>query len=155
VIMALAGAAGWYIFTRALVESLWFPGHEVSLGTLGCFVAVMAACGIGFQALLETKGGRFVALAAIFIGVVPIMAGAVLSPISERLIPAAAWLIGISPASMPFYASGSLLTISELPAEAVRAVPRAFYFWLVVAVLAACRLAVLLRASRKKMAGTP
>lgn len=112
----------------------------------------MTACGIGFQALLETKGGRAVGLAAIFIGVVPLMAGAVLSPISDRLIPAAAWLIGISPASMPFYASGTLLSISELPAEAVRAVPRAFYFWLVVAVLAACRLTVSLWKSRRTLA---
>lgn len=110
------------------------------------------ACGIGFQALLETRGGRVVGLAAIFAGLVPIMAGAVLIPISDRLIPAATWLIGISPASMPFYASATLLPFAELPEQAAGAVPRAFFFWLSVAVLMAGWLSVRLWASRKAMA---
>lgn len=80
------------------------------------------------------------------------MTGAVLGPIDDRLIPVAAWLIGISPVSMPFYASGSLLTLAELPAEAARAVPRAFYFWLCVSVLAAMWLVARLHAKRKAMA---
>ncbi|MDP3850188.1 MAG: hypothetical protein Q8Q59_06785 [Luteolibacter sp.] len=151
-VMALSGALGWFIFTRALVESRWFPGHLASLGTLGFFAAVMVACGGGFQALLETKGARVVGLATILLGVAPVMAGSVLGAISDRMIPAASWLIGISPLSMPFYASGSLLSISELPAEAARAIPRAFQFWLLVAVLLACWLSFRLRATRKAMA---
>ncbi len=151
-VMALAGALGWFIFTRALVESRWFPGHEVSLGTLGFFAVVMVACGVGFQALLETKGGRVVGLAAILLGIAPVMAGSVLGAISNRMIPAAAWLIGISPLSMPFYASGTLLSISELPTEAARAIPRAFNFWLLVAVLTTSWLSARLRNSRKAMA---
>lgn len=152
IVMALAGAAGWFVFTRALVESRWYPGHVVPLETLGFFAAVMLGCSIGFQALLETKGGRVVGLTAIFAGVVPIMVGAVLGPINDRLIPAASWLIGISPASMPFYASGSLLSLAELPAEAARAVPRAFYFWLAVSLLVAAWLVVRMFSARKALA---
>lgn len=152
VVMALAGAGGWFLFTRALVESRWFPGHVVQLETLGYFAAVMFACGIGFQALLETKGGRVVGLTAIFVGLVPIMIGAVLGPINDRLIPVSAWLVGISPASMPFYASGTLLSLAELPAEAARAVPRAFYFWLAVSLLVAVWLVARLFAARKELA---
>jgi hypothetical protein len=150
-VMALAGACGWFIFTRALVESRWFPGHEVPLGTLGYFTLVMLACGVGFQALLESKGGKVVTLGAILVGVAPVMVGTVLSVVSDRLMPAAAWLIGFSPASMPFYASGSLLSIAELPVQAARAVPRAFHFWLFVTTLVGCWLVVRLRASRRAM----
>lgn len=150
--MAAVGATGWYLFTRGLVESRWFPGQAVPLSTLGYFIAVMAACGLSFQALLEGRGARVLGLAAIFAGVVPLMAGAVLSVISNRMAPAASWLIGISPASMPFYASGSLLSISELPVHLARAVPRAFHFWLIVLLLAACRLLIGLRAARRAMA---
>ena len=152
-VMALAGAAGWFVFTRALVESRWFPGHYVPLAVLGYFTAVMFAGGVGFQTLLEVRGGRAVGLTAIFVGVLPLMIGAVLST-SDRLIPTASWLIGISPASMPFYAAGSLLTISELPTAAARAVPRAFFFWLLVSVLVTVWLTVRLWVARKTIANT-
>jgi hypothetical protein len=148
-LMALAGACGWFIFTRALVESRWFPGHEVPLGTLGYFMLVMLACGLGFQALLETKGGKLVGLAAILVGVAPVMVGAV---INVWHMPAAVWLIGLSPASMPFYASGSLLSLSELPVEAARALPRAFHFWLFVGLVVSGWLVIRLRASRRALA---
>ncbi len=35
IVMALAGAGGWFLFTRGLVESRWFPGHEVPVGVFG------------------------------------------------------------------------------------------------------------------------
>ena len=151
-VMALAGGAGWFLFTRALVESRWFPGQQVPLGVLGYFIAVLFAGGVGFQALLEAKGARVLGIAAIFVGVVPLMLGAVLSVISDRLIPVASWLIGISPVSLPFYAAGTLLSLAELPAAAARAVPRAFYFWLLVSVMVALWLAVRLHAARQAMA---
>ena len=153
-LMALAGAAGWFLFTRALVESRWFPGHALPLRTAGYFAAVLISGGVGFQALLEAKGGRVLGLVAIFVGAVPIMVGSVLGVISDRMIPAAAWLIGISPVSMPFYASGTLLSLAELPEFAARAVPRAFYFWTAVAALAAVWLAGRLWAARRAMART-
>ena len=150
-VMALAGGAGWFVFTRALVESRWFPGHQVPLSVLGYFCAVMFAGGIGFQSLLETRGGRVVGLTAIFVGVVPLMVGAVFSAI-DRLGPAASWLAGISPLSMPFYASSTLLSIAELPLQASRAVPRAFYFWLLVSLVTTIWLIVNLHMTRKAMA---
>ena len=135
-LMALAGATGWFLFTRGLVESRWFPGHVVTLKIFLFYALVMVAAGVGFQVLLEAKGGRVVGLATIFIGVVPAMAGAVIAPISDRLAPLAVWLFGMSPATLPVYASGSLLSLSELPPEIARAVPRAFMFWLFVATVA-------------------
>jgi hypothetical protein len=152
VTMALAGAGGWFYFTRELVESRWFPGAELPLSTLAFFIAVMVSGGISFQALLEARGGRAVGLAAIFIGVVPIMVGAVLSVISDRLMPIASWLIGISPISMPFYAATALIPISETPLEASRAIPRAFYFWLMVGCIAGSWLVVQLFVKRRAMA---
>ncbi len=154
VLMALAGAVGWFIFTRAIVESRWFPGHLVPLRVLGYFAAVMLAGGVGMQALLEARGARFVGMTAIFVAVVPIMAGTVLGTISNGLIPLASWLIGISPVSLPVYASGTLLSLAELPEQAARAVPRAFHFWLFVAVLVAGWLVVRLWAARQAMART-
>lgn len=152
-VMAIAGAVGWYLFTKALVESRWFPGHQVPLSTLGFYSLVMLTGGIGFQALLESKGAKVVGLITILVGVVPVMAGTVLGVISNRMIPMGLWLAGISPGTMPFYASGSLLSLSELPVEAARAVPRAFYFWLFVSVLMMLWFAAQLRAARKRVAG--
>ena len=151
-VMAIAGAAGWYLFTRALVESRWFPGHAVELRTLGFFVAVMITGGVGFQTLLEAKGGRVVGLVVILVGAVPVMAGAVLGAISDRMIPAALWLVGISPVSLPFYASGTLLSIATLPENSALALPRAFYFWLLVATLVTAWLITRLWATRQGMA---
>ena len=151
-VMALAGAAGWFLFTRALVESRWFPGHGVPLRTFVFFATVMLTGGLGFHALLEAKGGRVVGLMAIAVGVVPIMAGSVLGSVSDRMIPAASWLIGISPVSMPFYAAGTLLSLAELPAEAARAIPRAFFFWLLVGVVTTLWLIGRLRTARQSMA---
>lgn len=151
-VMAIVGAVGWFLFTKALVESRWFPGHQVPLSILGFYSLVMLTGGIGFQALLESKGARAIGLITILVGVVPVMAGAVLGTISNRMIPMGLWLAGISPGSMPFYASGSLLSLSELPVEAARAVPRAFYFWLFVSVLMMFWFAVQLRTARKRVA---
>jgi len=44
------------------------------------------------------------------------------------------------------------LSLSELPVEAARAVPRAFQFWLMVMVLVTLRLIVRLSGQRKAMA---
>ena len=152
IIMALAGAGGWFIFTQALVESRWFPGHDVPLQVFGFFTIAMLSSGLGFHALLEAKGGRTVGLAVILVGIVPLMIGAVLSASNDRLIPVAAWLFGISPASAPVYASATLLSINEMPADLARAVPRAFYFWQAVSVLVTIWLVKRLRAARKAIA---
>jgi hypothetical protein len=150
--MSLAGAAGWFIFARALVESRWFPGHTLPVQTLAYFAAVMLSCGIGFQALLEAKGGRAIGMAAIFLGVVPLMAGAVLGSMSDRFATASAWIVGLSPASTPFYASSTLLSLADFPPEVARAIPRAFHFWLMVGGIVAIWLALRLHAARSAMA---
>lgn len=151
-IMALAGAVGWYVFTRAVVESRWFPGHEVRLHVLAIFSLVMLAGGLSFHALLEAKGGRAIGMAILLVGVVPVMVGVVTSITDDRLLPLAAWIFGISPVSLPAYASASLLTISELPVGLDRAVPRAFYFWMVVSVLVCAWLIGRLRLARQAIA---
>jgi hypothetical protein len=154
IVMALAGAGGWYIFTRELVESRWFPGQVVPLKVLGFYVAVMLSGGLSFHALLEAKGLRTIGLMIILVGIVPLMIGAIMSVSHDRLIPAATWFLGISPASAPLYASASLLDIAELPAEVARSVPRAFYFWQGVSALTAVWLTVRLHGARKSIAGS-
>ncbi|RYD46768.1 MAG: hypothetical protein EOP85_06785 [Verrucomicrobiaceae bacterium] len=153
VAMSMAAAGGWYIFTHALVESRWFPGHVVPLGVLGIFMLVMFSHAVAFHSLLEAKGKRTLGLAVIFIGAVPLMIGAVLCA-NQRLVPAASWLFGISPVSAPVYAAAVQLSLNELPANLAKAVPRAFYFWQVVSFLTALWLAAGLRAERKAIAGS-
>ena len=150
--MAVAGAIGWYVFTHALIESRWFPGHFVPLRVFVFFVMVLLSGGLGFQALLESKGGRVVGLATILVGLVPLMIGAILSTSSNRLIPAASWILGISPISVPVYAAATLLSVSELPPDLNRALPLAFYFWLTVASLSTVGLVVRLFMGRKQIA---
>jgi len=151
-VMAAGGAGGWFLFTRALIESRWFPGHAVPLPVLGVFGCVMLSAGLGFHALLEARGGRVVGLAAILVGALPLMVAAVIGAISDRFLPFAAWLGGISPLSAPAYASATMLSVTELPATIARAVPRAFFFWQVVTVLAALWLVGRLRVARHRMA---
>lgn len=116
------------------------------------FTAVLFVAGVGAQLLMEWKGGRAVFLTVILVGVVPLMVGSVFAVVGGTMTPLAIWIMGISPASLPFYASGSLLSLAELPQGAARALPRAFQFWLFVSCITALWLAVKLRTSRKKMA---
>lgn len=150
--MAGIGSAGWFLFTGALVESRWFPGNTVPGHVFACFLVIMLSAGLAYQALLEARGGRALGLAVILFGVAPIMAGTVLGTISDRTVPLATWLSGLSPATLPFYAASTLLPLAELPVQAARAVPRAFYFWLLVDVAVAGWLTVRLRTQRREMA---
>jgi hypothetical protein len=151
-VMALAGAGGWFLFTRGLVESRWYPGQEVPLSVLGYFTAIMLAVGLGYQALMEWRGGRAVGLVTILGGAAPVMVGAVTGVISNDLMPVATWIVGLSPVSQPLYAVESLLSLAVVPEKIELAVPRAFQFWLLINGLAALWLLVQLRASRKAMA---
>jgi hypothetical protein len=151
-VMAVAGAAGWFVFTREIVESRWFPGQVLSPGVFGYFLALTLAAGLGGQALLETRGAQVLRLGGVLVGVVPLMVGSVLCLVSESLYPAGVWVLGISPVVQPFYATASLLPIGELPESISRAVPRAFEFWLVVGLLVAGWLAWDLLGRRRAMA---
>ncbi len=150
--MALAGAAGWYLFTRGVVESRWFPGQTVPPQVAAYFALVMLSGGLAFHALLEWRGTRAVAMAAIFAGVLPVLVGTVLVTIDDRFQPVGAWAIGMSPAAAPIFATAGLLEIADLPAGLARAVPLASYFWQFVTALAACWLIAALRKSRKAIA---
>lgn len=151
-LMAAAGAAGWFVFTRALVESRWFPGQVLPVPVFGYFLALVLGCGLGLQALLETRGAQIQRLAWILIGIVPLMAGSVLCVISEALYPLGAWVLGISPVAQPFFAAASQMPIADLPPSIARAVPRAFEFWTVAGLLAAGWLARDLWRRRSAMA---
>ncbi|NJR41532.1 MAG: hypothetical protein HC767_01590 [Akkermansiaceae bacterium] len=152
VVMSLAGAIGWYIFTQGLMESHWFPGHDLAWSVLVFYILVMLSSSLGLQTLLEAKGGRAVVLMIILIGVMPLMIGTVLSVSNNRLIPAAAWIAGASPISSPVYASAVLMSLSELPANLARALPRAFYFWQAVFAITAVWLTFRLLIARKRIA---
>jgi hypothetical protein len=151
-LMALAGAVGWFLFTRGVIESRWFPGHVVSLPVLGYYSAVLLTAGIGYQALLEWKGARGVWLAALLLGVVPLMAGAVLSASAESLQPLAAWIAAASPLSLPIFAPSSVLSLADLPGALESAAPSAFKVWLPVLAIAAAAMAWRLRVFRSTMA---
>ena len=93
------------------------------------------------------RGGRSAGLMAILVGLVPIMAGAIVGVISERLAAPATWLVGVSPLVAPMYVSATVLPVSELPRELIRALPRAFWFWQGVSALVTVWLLVGLRRS--------
>ncbi len=150
--MILAGAAGWYLFARGLVESRWFPGQSVDPPVLACFAAVLFAGAFGLQCLLEARGTRPLVLTVIFAVVLPVMVAAVVTTAGERLVPVAVWLAGISPASLPAFGPLSVLALAELPEPVARAIPRAFYFWLAVWSLVGVWLGVRLHGRRRELA---
>ena len=151
--MALIGAGAWFYFTRALIESRWFPGHEMATVTLGAFLLVMLVGALGFHALVEGWDSRTITLSVIFVGVVPIMVGVVAAATGRTsLYAAACWLIGISPAAGPVYAAGVAVPTTGIPLELVRALPRAFWFWQGIGAVAAIWLIARLWKSRKAIA---
>ena len=151
-LMMAGGTAAWFLFTRELVESRWFPGHTINLSVLGAFASVVFSAGLGFHALLEARGGRAIGLAAILVGVLPLMVASVIGAVSDRMFPVAIWIAGTSPLSAPVYAAATMLPISELPANAARALPRAFLFWQIVFWLGSGWLVVQLRTRRHALA---
>lgn len=150
--MAVIGAAGWFAFAASVVGSRWFPGQHLTLSTLAAFALVFGVAAHGFHALLEARGARSIVLAAVFVGVVPLMTGSVVAAISDRLAAPATWIIALSPASSPAYASATLLPISDVPLEIARAVPRAFWFWQGVGAIATLWLVSALVRSRRAIA---
>ncbi|MFZ9941357.1 MAG: hypothetical protein ACO3F7_04315, partial [Luteolibacter sp.] len=131
-IMSMLAAFGWHVFTCELVESRWYPGHRVGIEMLGIYAIVMLVVGLGFQTLLQWKGGRSLGLAMIFIGVVPIMAGSIMGTISNDLLHNSSWITSLSPLSLPIYAPISKLSINDVEKLPLRSITGAFHFWLVV-----------------------
>ena len=138
VLMVGMGAVGWHLFAKELVESRWFPGQELPTMAIAAFLLVMATAGLGFHALLEGRGPRAAGMAAIFIGVVPIMVGSILGTMGFSVV--ATWLMGISPVMAPMYASGVMLPMTDAGADIMRSLPRAFWFWQFVGTILTLRL---------------
>ncbi len=150
--MAVTGAAGWWFFTRAVIESRWFPGQILPAHLPAIYALVLVGGALGFQALLEWHGARVLGLCAILVGVVPLLLSTIVGAIDDRLIGTATWLAAVSPLSAPVFAAGSNLPLVELPLNLTRALPRAFWFWQGITVLVTIRCLVGLYAFRKRIA---
>jgi hypothetical protein len=151
-LMVAAGTAGWYLFTKSVLESHWFPGSEVTPTALAAFALVFVTGGLGFHALLESRGGRTVGLAAILAGALPVLVAAVILAVNDRFLVPATWLAGSSPATGPVYASISVLPLADTPRDLARAIPRAFWFYQGLALMVSAWLLVDLRRSRREFA---
>ena len=150
-IMSILAALGWHIFTCELIESRWYPGHRVGMEMLGIYTIVMLATGLGFQTLLQWKGGRALGLAVIFIGVIPIMAGSVMATISDKFLHVSSWITSMSPLSLPVSAPMSLLSINDVEKLPQQSISAAFKFWLLVWSIAAIWLACKARGANHEL----
>jgi hypothetical protein len=149
--MAAVGAVGWLHFARGLMESNWFSGTQFPTYGGWTFTLLLLSVGLGFHAMLEARGGRWPFFAGVFVGVVPLLVGIILSIASNSFLTAATWLVGLSPLAAPYYAAQTLLPAS-IPADAAVALPRAFWFWQVVTALVVVGLIIQLFRVRKQRA---
>ena len=135
-VMAIVGATGWFIFAKHVIGSDWFPGRALPLLAAPTFALVLVATAWASQAVLEGWGQRRFFHAVVFIGVVPVMLGAILGSVGDRALTAAMWLIGLSPLAAPVFATQALIPTLEIPNEIIRAIPLAFWFWQGITALA-------------------
>ncbi|MEM9480011.1 MAG: hypothetical protein AAGA58_10195, partial [Verrucomicrobiota bacterium] len=152
VAMVMMGVTGWFVFAKAVIEAHWFPGQVVQPESLAAFGIVLVTGGLGFHAILEARGGRAAGLAAIFVGVVPIMVGTIVAIVNDDFPALAIWIAGISPPTGPFFASTISMGMPDVPPELYRAIPRAFWFWQVLSVVVLLRLTLGLRKSLRSTA---
>jgi hypothetical protein len=132
VIISLCGGIGWYLFTHALLESRWFPGHHAGLHILIILCLILFAVTGSLQALLDAQGGRAVGMGLLFIGVLPLMAGAIIASIDNDYLHVGIWIAGISPFSLPASAPVALLSLADSETMAVRPIQGAARFgWIV------------------------
>ena len=151
-IMVGIASVGWIVFAREILGSRWFPGWMPTSAMPIAFVVTMVGAGLGFHALLESRGGKLVGLAVILVGFVPIGLAIIAGVTSNKLAAHAVWLLGISPLSGPFYASGVTLPQGGMPAELSKPLPGAFWFWRGIYVLVSAWLVAKLIAARKAVA---
>ncbi len=147
--LALVGAGCWFWFARCLVQSSWFGQQAVGGGVFLWFLALLVGLSLGFQALLENKGGKAVFLAVIFVGVVPLMAGTVFAILNFPDL--ASWVAGFSPLAQPFYATLGLIPDPATP-EFLNQLPASSRVGTVLAVVAAALLARRLWQARRRLA---
>ena len=129
-VMALCGTVGWTIFARQVIGSHWFPGQELPGWAPWLFGLVLVTSGLTSTLLYELRGNKGLFLAAIFIGVLPLLVGSVMATASDKLAPAAVWITAASPLVAPANAVAIALPDTLGNAEALHlAGPRAFAFW--------------------------
>ncbi len=102
-LLAVAGAAAWAWFTRSVFKSEWFNDDPGPV-TFGIFLAALAPPVIGFHALLESRGGNRPFLAVVFLGVVPLLASAVILASANSIPSEAVSVAGASPFALMAYA---------------------------------------------------
>jgi len=152
VMMAAMGVGGWYFFAKSLMESRWYPGLDLTGGTLIAMVLVIFGGGLSMQALLEAKGKKYTGVTVLLVGMVPVMIAVIVGLNSDRLIPAAIWLAGMCPLLWPVYGAYMAIPVDDMPRDFIRAAPNAFWFWQGVVILLSGWLLVKLRESRKAIA---
>ncbi len=150
-VMAVIGAVGWMFFARALVESPWFPGTTFPAHGGWTFALVLLGTSLGFQAMLEARGGKWPFLFGIFVGIVPAMVGAVLAAAQNPFLKASIWLAGVSPFAAPFFAAQTLIPVT-IPLDVGKTIPQAFWFWQTVNVIVVAGLVFQLWRVRKQRA---
>ena len=87
-VMALCGTVGWTIFARQVIGAHWFPGQELPGWAPCLFALVLVTSGLTSTLLYELRGNKGLFLAAIFIGVLPLLVGSVMATASNTLAPA-------------------------------------------------------------------
>ncbi|MGB0372912.1 MAG: hypothetical protein ACPGN3_16390 [Opitutales bacterium] len=142
--VATIGAVGWFLFMRALIESVWFPGHYAHWGQLAYQSVVMIVIGLSFHALLEFKGRMAILFAGIFSGVVPILSGVISAILDSNTL--GIWIAGLSPLVTPSFFVFSEIGLGVIdPSSEERAIPYVFKFSLFLYAVVAMFLVARLR----------
>jgi hypothetical protein len=149
--MSVMGAAGWFIFGKALIGSHWYPELSLLVVTPVAMFSILACGGLGMAALLESVGRKVTGLVVILGGILPVMLGVILAVSSDDFVALAVWLAGICPVSWPIYGSGVFLSEEGMPRDVARAIPNAFWFWQGVGAILTVWLLSKLRIARKKI----
>ena len=102
-LLTAAGAGAWAWFTRTVLASHWFES-DPGVVTFFIFFAVLAPPALGLHALMESRAGKWPFLAVIFLGVVPILASAIVLASSRNTTAEATTVAGASPLALTAYA---------------------------------------------------
>ncbi len=149
-IMSIAGGIGWNIFAQRVIGSHWFPGQQLPVWTPVAFGLVILTASLCSALIYELRGVKGLFLAAIFIGIVPILTGSVMGAANAQLSTLSIWVTTASPLAAPVNAVTTALPdgIGNSSSFSL-AGPRAFIFWQGLMVIATCWLLLVHRAERK------
>lgn len=152
VILVLIAIAAWVFFHRGMAATGWFAGTPTgdAIGASLALAAVLALTCLTFQAMLECGGPRGPFIAVVFVGIVPLLAAAIVSVGGAG--PQTSWIVAsVSPLPHLFFAVSLLSPDSAryLPAPTAQS---CFWAWSVLCSLfLLSRLQILRRAwSRRR-----